>query len=168
MNKDSARKSTTNDSDVKKGKSSVDIAVKRNDSAWEMSFVLKNFLVNNPDPKNTEIVDSDAAIFVYPDSAQIEYMKKEDGDDFYIGADDWEFYAAKAREAFDSLKVKVVVPQMRYVKFVSKLRSVYFDTRAKASLGWITILFRTDSLPRIISAAEVQADSTLLLYFKRK
>jgi|GEM_PF-5322361 hypothetical protein len=165
--KDSVNKPIASDSNVKKIRSTNDI--KRLDTdVWKMTSALKKYLVDSIDIKNIETIDSDAVVFVYPDSIQVEQMKREYGVGFYDRADDEEFYMSEARKLFDSLKIKHITPQKRYIKFSSKTKMIYFDTRAKGSDAWITILFRTDSLPRIISAIDLQTSSVLRGYFNRK
>lgn len=144
------------------------IADDKSEREYEATYVLANYLVNNAPANDVQVVDSDAAVFVFPDSTQLAGMKKETGDDFSTIADDASYYFSEDMQLFDSLKVKVVEPGKRYIKFVSKVKTVCFDTRAKASGGWITILFRTDSLPRIVNYAELSGDSALHCYFNRK
>ncbi len=141
----------------------------RYEKAYEESFVLKNYIVGNVPANDVQKLDSDAVVFIYPDSVQVEQMKKEDGeDDFYTGADDAQYYQGQALEMCDSVKMKHITPEKRYIQFVSKVKTIYFDTRAKAARGWMTVFFRTDSLPRIVSVFDAISDSTLKAYFKRK
>ncbi len=168
--KDSARATMTNaklDS-AKKAESKDSIKSAQEEKAYEESFVLKNYIVKNAPAKDLQKVDSDAVIIVYPDSMQVEQMKKEDGDDFYTVADDAQYYQSQTMQMCDSVKIKYLIPQKRYIRFESKTKTIYFDTRAKAPQGWITLLFRTDSLPRIVSVFDVISDSNLKAYFKRK
>jgi hypothetical protein len=146
-----------------------EIRENKNMEAYDASFVLANYLVKNAPANDMQVLDSDAAIFIAPDSVQVEELKKEDGEDnFYTAADDAQYYQGEDMELFDSLKVKVIAPHKRYIKFISRVKTVYFDTRSKAALGWTTVLFRTDSLPKIVNSVDLYADSAMHCYFKRK
>lgn len=104
-------------------------------------------------------VNENAVIFVYPDSMQIEIMKKEVGDtNFYIGADDANFYFSESYDFLKTKPIKVIVAHNRYIKFETSSKHIFFDTKAKISRGWLVILFRKDALPKMAWASGLEIE----------
>jgi hypothetical protein len=62
------------------------------------------FFSNN----DTLIVDKTCAVIVTADSLQIEKRKKELGENFYIGSDDYLFYLNEMQLFLDSVKLKTI------------------------------------------------------------
>ena len=72
---------------------------------------------------DTLIIDKTCAVIVIADSLQIEKRKKELGQDFYIGADDYAFYLNETQKFLDSVKLKTIdCNGIKYLKFVSDKR----------------------------------------------
>ena len=57
---------------------------------------------------DTLIIDQTCAVIISADSLQIAKRKKELGQDFYVGADDYAFYLNETQEFLDSVKLKTV------------------------------------------------------------
>jgi hypothetical protein len=70
---------------------------------------------------DTLIVDRQAAVFIEPDSLQIEKQKKQVGEEeFYTGADDYLFSMNTAHEFIDSVKLTTFsAKDKRFIKFIN-------------------------------------------------
>ncbi len=98
------------------------------------------------------MISENCCIFIDPDSSQIAEMKgksKEDEENFYTVADDFNYYSYEASKFLDSIHLKRIYPQTRYLKFIMTNDSILIDTKSKISRGWITILFNTNKKPRL-------------------
>ena len=75
---------------------------------------------NSPN-NDTLIVDRQAAVFIEPDTLQIEKRKKQVGEeDFYTGADDYLFYMNTAHEFLDSVKLTTLnTKDKKFIKFIT-------------------------------------------------
>jgi hypothetical protein len=70
---------------------------------------------------DTLVIATKAAIFIKPDSLQIEKRKKQVGEEnFYAGADDYLFYMNSAYEYLDSAKIPIIQSEKK--KFIKFLR----------------------------------------------
>lgn len=125
----------------------------------QQSFRLENFLVSSLPSSDYLTINDNAAIFIFPDSLQIMGMRERySEEDFYTIADDNSYYISQARSYCEKKKIKIVDHTNRYIKFVTKTKEIYFDTKAKASLGFMAILFKTDGLPKIINAINIATE----------
>ncbi|MDI3321308.1 hypothetical protein [Pinibacter soli] len=57
---------------------------------------------------DTLIIDQTCAVIVTADSSQIAKRKKELGQDFYVGEDDYAFYLNETQTFLDSVKLKII------------------------------------------------------------
>ena len=144
-------------------------SIKNGGDGWsyERSFILENYLIASLPDTNFLVIDKNAAIFIEPDSSEVEQMKREVGEEnFYIGSDDNGYYYYLARKFSEKQNLPVINPSNRYLKFIGINNAVFcFDTKAKAARGWTTILFRPDSLPKIINPVDIESEYKL--YFGR-
>lgn len=116
-----------------------------------------HYLVPALPDKDCQVIKEDVVIFVSPDSDQIEAMKREMGDTaFYIVADDVMWYQSEANEFLKTKSAKVIVPDERYLRFETTGAPLFFDTRAKASAGWLIILFKKGSVPRLVHSVGIK------------
>ena len=68
---------------------------------------------------DTLVVDRQAAVFIEPDSLKIADRKKEVGEDFYAGADDYIYYMHTAREFLDTSGIPLLYTTGKnYIRFV--------------------------------------------------
>jgi hypothetical protein len=128
--------------------------------AYEAAYKIENYLVSSIPNKDFTIVSENAGVLIGPDSLQIVKMKKEMGEeDFYIVADDNIYYDYEASEFLNQKKFKLVYPKTRYIKFVSKGKEYYFDSKSKAAAGWTAVLFSPSKpTPRIINTADIEGE----------
>ena len=119
----------------------------------------RSYLVDSAPDRDCQVINEKAVVFVFPDSIQIETMKKEEGDtNFYVAADDANWYWSEAHEFLTKKTVKVIEAEKRYLKFEAASGPIFFDTKAGISEGWIVILFRRDSLPQIIKSVDIEQE----------
>jgi hypothetical protein len=128
------------------------------DTTPDIVYNLNTYIIDSVPSESFAVTDT-IALFVYPDTSELQIIRKEYGDDaFYTVADDNSYYFAEAIQYLENKKVGIKNPKMRYIKFVSSLGTLYIDSKAKGSIAWTTILFRPDTLPRIISPIDVDAE----------
>ncbi|MDJ1471546.1 hypothetical protein QNI19_26970 [Cytophagaceae bacterium DM2B3-1] len=74
---------------------------------------------------DTVVIDKRVALFISPDTIQIEKSKKELGEEnFYVGADDYMFYMSNARDFLDSMKIATLdIQGKKFVKFMYSNKS---------------------------------------------
>lgn len=99
------------------------------------------------------------AISYIPDSLQLERMKKQLGEeDFYIMADDANFYQSEAAGFLEGSKLAVrYVKDIKYIRFINKLgksQIVKTDTLSLSNL----FLFDPEQLPRLINITDAEAE----------
>jgi hypothetical protein len=92
---------------------------------------------------DTLIVDRQAAVFIEPDSLQIERRKKLVGEEnFYIGADDYLFYLNIAGQFLDSVKLTTLnAKDKKYLKFVGSDNSQQLIRLDKLDELWSIYFF---------------------------
>lgn len=158
----SVEKNSSHDSISKIQRTNPFTQKKENTNSYEESLQLKNYLIDKIPSRDFHTITENTVIFTHPDSKQIKKFKKEIGEeDFYIVADDNSWYQFQAGEYFEKKKMTILYPEKRYLKFITHDKKVYnFDTKAKFS-GWQTILFRPDSLPKIVNPVGIEQEDSL-------
>ncbi|WKZ58797.1 MAG: hypothetical protein QY309_13070 [Cyclobacteriaceae bacterium] len=102
------------------------------------------------------IIDFDCAVLIYPDEAEINKMKKEYGeDDFYIIADDNNWYQGMAIEMLDSLGIKKATVHGDSLRFKGESRTWGFDLKRDSLTGWNLILFSRTKGPQVVSTVDL-------------
>ena len=97
----------------------------------------------SPNKNEITIIDQDCAVFVSPDSTQIAKLKgktEKEEEEFYVAAEDNNYYQYMASQFLDSIKIKTIYLKTRYVKFINKNKPIFFDTKSKDSNSWMVIL----------------------------
>ncbi|HXB41100.1 MAG TPA: hypothetical protein VNZ49_11200 [Bacteroidia bacterium] len=129
---------------------------KADDQRYIDAFLLKSYWVPISKDQEITVIKSSCAVFINPTDEQIEQMKKEDGEEnFSTIADDQMYYTYEAQNFFKENKIDCLSPATRYLKFVTPDSEFVVDTRAKVSYGWLTILFNSDSLPKILTPIDM-------------
>ncbi len=119
-------------------------------------------IISNND---TLTVDITCAVIVFADSLQIEKRKKELGQDFYVGADDYAFYLNETQEYFDNIKLKTIhCDGKKFLKFV------YADNRQElidlTNLDELWKVYLFDPRRKSKSVDMVMIDEEYKNYFK--
>ena len=131
---------------------------------YEDIIKLDNYIVTSAPDKEITTISKKCALIIYPTEKQAEKFKNEMGEeDFSTAADDYAFYQSQFLDAADKYKIEKPNIDTRYIKFVGNSKTILFDRCAKVSAGWMVILFRPDSLPRISNG--VQPDTAFVDYF---
>ena len=87
----------------------------KTDTSKAISPPQGKIILNN----DTLTVDKTCAVIVSADSMQIEKRKKELGDDFYVGADDYAFHLSESQKFLDSVKLKMIdCNGKKFLKFI--------------------------------------------------
>ncbi|MHB8260186.1 MAG: hypothetical protein ACYDCN_04980 [Bacteroidia bacterium] len=130
----------------------------------EDNFKLDNYIVYAYTPNDVTTINKTCAVIIYPTTDQSAKIQKQmSEEDFSTVADDYSFYQSQYLEVASKRKIETTSPDTRYIKFVGNKRIVVVDRCAKVSSGWMVILFRPDSLPKI--SGEVEADTAFVNYF---
>ncbi|MGE0587740.1 MAG: hypothetical protein AB7O48_04145 [Cyclobacteriaceae bacterium] len=134
---------------------------------YNAQFELNNYLVlGDSGLNNIDTVDFDCAILIYPTLDQIERMKEEEGEeDFYIGADDSNWYQAQSIEMIDSVGVTKIGAN-RYLHLVGLNKTWNLDVRKEGLPAWNLIFFKTTKEPEVISAIDLTVEQ-VRDYFER-
>lgn len=130
---------------------------------FEKSRLVDSYLIDKdsiPVDSKVEIIDTKCAIFKNPDSKEVEKMKEEYGEDFYVVADDNIFYTSESKTFLDSMKLKqVYLTENRYVQFIdNKGNSIYFDLKGKYSLPWNLLFFDPVKGLKIVDMTNTSAE----------
>ncbi len=136
------------------------------DEQPDSALIIQSYLVNNASVKKDFLFISETCgIFVPIDTVQIEHMIKEYGeDDFYTIADDNAFYEYQAAEFLKKMDVKSIYPKIRYLKFKVNGDTVCLNTKSRFNTQGITILYKTNTLPKLYSSIEIEQEYNS--YFK--
>jgi hypothetical protein len=126
----------------------------------EMYYNLQSYLTDADSP-NTETIDFDCAILIFPTEEQIERMKKDyKEEDFYIVADDNNWYQSKAIDIIDSLGVKQITAKERYIKLKGENKTWTLDIRRDNLPSWNLIFFKRTKDPQVISTVDLTPEAT--------
>lgn len=102
------------------------------------------------------IIDFDCAVLIYPTAEDINEMKKEYGEeDFYIVADDNNWYQGKAIEKLDSVGIKTTTIDGDSLRFKGIEKTWRFDLKRDSLSGWNIILFNRRKGPQVISTVDI-------------
>lgn len=124
---------------------------------YDSFFKLESYITKDEvNDGHFEVVDFDCAILIYPTHEQIDEMKKEEGEeDFYIGADDSNWYQAQAIQLMDSVGIKQITATGQFLRLNGKQQTWDLDIRKKNLPAWNLIFFNTTKEPKIISTVDV-------------
>jgi len=122
-------------------------------------YNVQNYLTTKADESRTETIDFDCAILIYPTDEQIEEMKRQMGeDDFYIVADDNNWYQGTAIRLIDSLNIKKFTASERYLILKGINKSWTLDIRKDNSVSWNLIFFNRTKAPKVISTVDLNIE----------
>jgi len=104
-------------------------------------------------------IDFDCAVVLYPSDEEISEMKEAYGEeDFYIVADDSNWYLGMAIAMLDSLGIKMATVHGDSLKFKGESGRWDFDIKKDSLSGWNIILFSRTKGPRLISTVDITVD----------
>jgi hypothetical protein len=135
------------------------------DQDYQHWFQIESYLADDNIPSDSiQEIDISGVIVINPTPAQIKSLMKENGEAFYTIADDASFYQASAMAQFDSLAVKTIVADKRYLKLKGKEKSWLIDIRQQHAPEWNMIFFDQQKAPKVMPAIDVTPEE-LLNYF---
>lgn len=120
---------------------------------YNSQFKLENYLINERslDTSKIQTITADCAILIYPTDEQIEEMKKTEGEeDFYVGADDSNFYQAQASQTIDSVGVTIKTATKQFLKFNGNQKTWLLNIRKKNLPAWNLIFFNRNKSPEVV------------------
>jgi hypothetical protein len=124
---------------------------------YDSYFELSNYLTN-ADP-TANIVTEPCAVYIRPTSERIEQLKKEYGEeDFYVVADDNNWYDYQSSELLDSLNIKAVYFESGIIKFQGTSNSWILNMNQPEAPAWNFILFNPNKTPVIASTVDLTID----------
>ena len=136
---------------------------------YDAQFKLENYLADEQaDTSKVQSIGFDCTIVIYPTDEQIEEMKKDEGEeDFYVGADDSNFYQSQAMQIVDSVGIKTVMAKKQFLKFTGTEKTWTLDIRKKNLPAWNLILFKKNKSP--LATPTISLTSEIVrAYFDKK
>jgi hypothetical protein len=122
------------------------------------AYNLESYLTKSIEGENIETVDFDCAILIYPTGVQIEEMKKEGEEDFYIVADDNNWYQSIAIGVIDSVGIRKITANGRFLRLKGLRQTWNLDIRKKNLPPWNIVFFKTTKEPMVISIIDLTVD----------
>src|SRR5687768_13593579 len=121
---------------------------------FKTMYSINTYITAQAEESKTETIDFDCAILIYPTDEQIEEMKKTMGDqEFYAVTEESNWYQGRAFDLLDSLHIKKVTANARYLR-LKGLNGVWIlDIRKQYLPSWNLILFKTVKEPKIVLTA---------------
>ena len=101
-----------------------------------------------------EVYSAPIVLLVAPDSAEIEAMQAELGDDFYVAADDAMWYRAAAYTLLDSLRIPYAEVEKGEAIFLVEGAPRQFSWR-DSDLAWFAVVYDGASEPEIVADVEL-------------
>ena len=103
-----------------------------------------------------QVIDSTGVVIINPTAEQMAEMEEEYGEDFLTFADDAAFYHANAMSVLDSVNIKTISAEKRYLKFQGDDGKTWLvDTRVEGAPEWNIIFFNRKKTPQIVTAIDV-------------
>ncbi len=103
---------------------------------------------NQIDTSNSIYVKELCAIYLWPDSNEIKYLKRDNPENFYIAADDNMFYISQGAELLKNQEIKVLSTEKRYIIFEKwNGRKLLYDSNRDT--GWALIFYHPNEDPEI-------------------
>lgn len=127
---------------------------------YDRLFKLDSYLVTDSvDSLQLQVIDSDCVLLVYPNQDQIDQIIDEEGEeDFYIIADDSNWYQAQAIQMVDSVGIEKKIVLGQYVKLVSIKGTWIMDVRKRDLFKWNMIFFSTKKEPLVVDEVDLTTE----------
>lgn len=135
------------------------------ESDYEEYFKLDNYLTTRQVPeKQMQLINSSCVILVFPTSEQSQQsMNSMSEDDYNAVLDDNMYYQSNATAMVESLHVKIVTANKRFLKMVGPQIWV-LDIRKKNLPTWNMIFFSVNKNPEIVSVVDL-TENKIVEYF---
>lgn len=125
---------------------------------YKSMYAMESYQTQIDDSK-AETIDFDCAILIYPIDVQIEEMKRTLGEeDFYVVADDNNWYQGIAIEMIDSVGIDKITARGQYLKLQGENKIWTLDIRKDNMPSWNLIFFKRTKEPQIIPTVDLTVD----------
>jgi hypothetical protein len=127
-------------------------------ASFESFLRLENYLSAAKIPESDlQVIDSSCAIFVNPNGRQITEMREAYGEEGLASlTDDNGYFQSNARRILDSVSVKIMDADKRFIKLKGQDgRSWILDLRKEGAPEWNLIIFNTRREPEIVPAIDL-------------
>jgi hypothetical protein len=101
-------------------------------------------------------------LFVSPDAPEIQQLKRELGDDFYVVADDAMWYRASAYQLLDSLQIRHTEVSGRSARFLVHGQPIIVSWDSVART-WFNLVYDGETEPRVTADIDLPEEIGPLL-----
>jgi hypothetical protein len=124
-----------------------------NEDAHRAMYGLENYLSHDADP-NSETVNFDCAVIVFPTGKQIQYYKDMLKEDFYESVKSNNEYYDMVKEVIESAGVKTTSTRGEYLRMIGTNMTWNLILRKDYLPPWNLIFFTRDHGPKIVPPSE--------------
>ena len=110
----------------------------------------------------TEVYSGKMVLFVSPDSTGLQMLEKRLGDDFYVIADDENWYRSEAFSLLDSLKIEYKFVDRCPMRFIVDGEEREYDWK-NVKADWFIILYDGKREPKVSASIDLPVDIDYLL-----
>ena len=129
-------------------------ALPLDDGTHPAIYGLENYLLEDSHP-NSEIIDFDCAIIVFPSDKQPQYLQEIEKDDFEETVQSNKEYYDMVREMIETSGVKAIPTKGEYLRLIGNLEEWNLTLRKDYLPQWNLIFFKRDQGPKIVPPAEL-------------
>lgn len=127
--------------------------------------VIDDFLVERVADTSVQDVSGSLVLIVQPSKDQLDQLLKEYGEeDLSTILDDASFYQSSAADLIDSLGIKTITSEKRFIRYRGITREWNIDLY-KTNSPWLVIFFEPEQRPEIVPSIEV-TEEKVKAYFK--
>lgn len=125
---------------------------------------IDDYLVESISDTAIQKISGSLVLIIHPGQEQIDAMLKEYGEeDLSTILDDASFYQSSAINLIDSLGIKTVTAEKRFIYYQNVIREWNLDLH-KNNSPWVVIFFDLDQRPEVVSTIEV-TEEKIKAYF---
>lgn len=128
-------------------------ALPLNEEAHRTMYGLENYLLHDTGA-NSETVDFDCAVIVFPTDKQLQYHKDIQKEDFDESVQSNKEYYDMVKEVIEGLGVRTTLTRGEYLSMIGTTMTWNLFLRKDYLPPWNLIFFTRDSGPKIVPPAE--------------
>ncbi|MBS1507807.1 MAG: hypothetical protein JSS79_14285 [Bacteroidetes bacterium] len=128
-------------------------ALPLNEDAHRAKYGLESYLLDDFKP-NSEIVDFDCAIIVFPTDKQLQHHKEIQQEYFDESVQCNRDYYDMIREKIETVGVKTISTRGEYLRLIGEKKTWNLTLRKDYLPPWNLVFFTRNQRPKIISPAE--------------
>jgi hypothetical protein len=132
---------------------SVYFALPLNEEAHRAMYALENYLLHDADP-NSEAVDFDCAVIVFPTDKQLQYYKDIQKEDFDESVQSNKDYYDMVKEVIEGVGVKTTSTRAEYLRMIGTTMTWNLTLRKDYLPPWNLIFFTRYHGPKIVPPTE--------------